>query len=843
MPDESIRLVHASGECEIDLARRELRVFGAPVPVGGRAFEIIEVLARSAGELVTKNQLMDRVWPGAIVSDNTLQVHAMAVRKALGPYRSLLKTVSGRGYRLLGDWAARRHDAARPPVGLQRTRDVGLSPVTNFPAAVTHLVGRTAAIARVRDLVSAYRVVTLTGPGGIGKTSLALKAARGIVGGFADGGWLVELASLSDPARVPSTLAGVLGLKLGAEETSGEAVARVVGENNLLLLLDNCEHVIDAAARLVETVMRLCPRVTILATSRESLRVDGEYVYRVAPLEVPEADEDEPERLLSRSAVELFVARTSAFSSDSSSRAENLAEIAAICRHLDGIPLAIEFAAARAVVLGVQQVTAGLHDRFELLKAGRRTALPRHQTLRAALDWSYDLLPEAEKRLLRCLAIFSGGFTIAAADFVVNDFDGDPSAVTDGIANLVAKSLVTLDSAETETRWYLLETTRAYALEKLAERDEARQTARRHTEFCSELFSSLATDGQPRAADDDLTRYRREIDNLRTALTWAFSADGDDALGVDLAAAAADFWSAVSLVAEACEWAGKALTRIGDAVGTRREMILRRYHLGLTLMFTKGMHDDARAALTRGADARPGTDRCRLSATGDDQFLWLFACRTAALHDALARAREYDEIARLDDPQSRAAADWLVGIPLIYLGMHIEASERLQRVVDDYPIASLSRHIIVFGADLRTVVFSNLAVSLLSRGLLDAASQAVMCAIEAARGTNAPASLCIALAAAAGFVFLSLVELDMAERYNDELIDHADKHTLRPFHATGLCVRGSLAVKRGDPNAGIDLLRGGLAEMRETTLLLHYHTWVTMASEACRGPGRGWPDR
>ena len=444
---------------------------------------------------------------------------------------------------------------------------------------------------------------------------------------------------------MPSTLAGVLGLKLGAEETSGEAVARVVGDNNLLLLLDNCEHVIDAVASLTETFMRLCPRVTILATSREALRVDGEYVYRVAPLEVPEADEDEPERLLSRSAVELFVARTSAFSSDFSSRAENLAEIAAICRHLDGIPLAIEFAAARAVVLGVQQVTAGLHDRFALLKAGRRTALPRHQTLRAALDWSYDLLPEAEKRLLRRLAIFSGGFTLAGAAFVTNEPDGDTSAITDGIANLVAKSLVTLDLAETETRWYLLETTRAYALEKLAERDEARQTARRHTEFCSELFSSLATDGQPRAADDDLTRYRREIDNLRTALTWAFSADGDDALGVDLAAAAADFWSAVSLVAEACEWAGKALTRIGDAVGTRREMILR-YHLGLTLMFTKGMHDDARAALTRALTlAREQTDvdyqqRATIS-------LWLFACRTAALHDALARAREYEEIARL----------------------------------------------------------------------------------------------------------------------------------------------------------------------------------------------------
>src|SRR5271165_657854 len=203
MPDEHIRLIHASGECEIDLARRELRVLGSAVPVGGRAFEVIEVLARSAGEIVTKDDLIDRIWPGAIVGENTLHVHAGAIRKALGPYRNLLRTESGRGYRLLGDWSVRRHDALRPPVGPRKMRIDGESPVTNFPVPVTRLIGRTAAVARLRDLVSAYRLVTLTGPGGIGKTSLALKAARRVVGEFADGAWLVELASLSDPTLVP----------------------------------------------------------------------------------------------------------------------------------------------------------------------------------------------------------------------------------------------------------------------------------------------------------------------------------------------------------------------------------------------------------------------------------------------------------------------------------------------------------------------------------------------------------------------------------------------------------------------------------------------------------------
>jgi len=209
------RPVYASGECEIDLARRELRILGSAVPIGGRAFEILEVLAQAAGELVTNDELMNRVWPGAVVMENTLQVHAAAVRKALGPYRGLLKTESGRGYRLLGEWTVRPYHAARPPVGLRQLRATDELAGTNFPASLTPLIGRSAAQQRLHDLVSAYRVVTLTGPGGIGKTALALEVARRVGAEFAGGGWLVELASLSDPDLVPSAVAGALRLRLG----------------------------------------------------------------------------------------------------------------------------------------------------------------------------------------------------------------------------------------------------------------------------------------------------------------------------------------------------------------------------------------------------------------------------------------------------------------------------------------------------------------------------------------------------------------------------------------------------------------------------------------------------
>ena len=390
---EGIRLVFASGECEIDLARRELRVLGSPVPVGVRAFEIVEVLAQSAGELVTKDELMDRIWPGAVVMENTLQVHVAAVRKALGPYRRLLKTKSRRGYRLLGEWTVRSNDPPKPPVGLRPIRVPAESPATNFPATVTQLIGRSAAVLRLQDLASAYRIVTLTGPGGIGKTALALEVARRGLGAFADGGWLVELASLSNPDLVPSAVAGALGLRLGSNIISPEAVARAIAGKKLLLVLDNCEHVIDAAAALAAVFLRLCPGATILATSREVLRIEGEYAFPVPPLEVPAREQVDADQILGHSAPELFITRAKELGSDFSSRAESLPTIAEICRHLDGIPLAIEFAAARAATLGTEQVAAGLRNRFALLTSGRRMALPRHRTLRATLDWSYGSWP------------------------------------------------------------------------------------------------------------------------------------------------------------------------------------------------------------------------------------------------------------------------------------------------------------------------------------------------------------------------------------------------------------------------------------------------------------------
>ena len=788
MPDDQTRLVHASGECEIDLARRELRVSGSFVPVGGRAFQIIEVLAGSAGELVTKDELLDRIWPGTIVGENTLHVHAGALRKALGPYRNLLKTESGRGYRLLGDWSVRRHEAAKPPVGPQRMRIDGESPVTNFPLPVNRLIGRTAAVARLRDLMSAYRLVTLTGPGGIGKTSLALKAARGVVGEYADGGWLVELASLSDPALVSTAVAGALRVSTGLTNVPPETIVHSIGDKKLLLVLDNCEHLIEAVATLAETLLVHCPQATIIATSRETLRIAGEQVYRVPPLEVPAAGLDDAAHILSHTAVELFIARTRASDAGFSPRPDELVGIGAICRHLDGIPLAIEFAAAHASTFGLHRMAAGLHDRLALLTRGRRTALPRHRTLRGVLDWSYDLLSAAEQRLLRHLAVFTGGFTVEAAAAVISGGDADLSSVMEDIANLVAKSLVTLDR-DVASRWYLLETIRAYAATKLDEHGERGAAVRRHAAYFRDLFPWSWLASSSAVSTDDRASRIREIDNVRAALDWCFSAGGDRALGLNLMAGYAR-WSRVDV--------GIPMLDVTDAA--RQPLNL----LGRALDAAEALDDlDAQARALIGLITHHS-----FSAEHD---------RTLAAAQRLLLVTD-----RIGDEALSRIAGRLMGNALVMLGRPREAQGFLESYLNAYRSTNDQPRSSESPVEHRALAHAFLSRALWLRGFIDQAKREAQASLDDLPATDAPFPLCRVLFYGVCRIMPTTGDFAAAEQSIARLIEAATRINAPFWQTSGHFLSGKLMIERGDFARGVAVLNDAFDTCRRTGWRMSY---------------------
>jgi predicted ATPase/DNA-binding winged helix-turn-helix (wHTH) protein len=799
-------LVYACDQWEIDLGRRELRARGIPVPLGGRAFEVVTVLVQSASEFVTKDHLMERVWPGAIVGEGTIHVHISAVRKALGSDRGLLKTASGRGYRLLGSWTPQHQERTAARAYSPPPRAPGAPPANNFPPLITRLIGRAAACEFVRDLVSAYRVVTLTGPGGIGKTALAIKAVRYLLPDFEDGGWIVELASLSDPNLVPSTVAATLGLKITGE-ISAESVARAVGGRHLLLVLDNCEHVIDAAANLAETLTRLCPRTSIVATSREILRIDGESVYRVPPLDVPNARQAAPDSIMQYSAVELFVARTRALDASFSPTAEDLASIAAICRRLDGMPLAIELAAASAAALGIAQVSAGLRDRFALLTRGRRTALPRQRTLRATLDWSYELLPETERRLLRHLSVFAGGFTVDSAAAVIADAGLDAATVTDCIANLITKSLIALDPTSGATRWTLLETIRAYALQKLAESDESDDAQRRHAAFFRDLFGPQAQGARSSLSDEDLASRVREIDNIRAALDWSFSSAGDEAIGVDLTAAYAPVWRHLSLMSECRERCERALLSLEPHVAANMRLRMElQMALASAIFITMGPPDQAKTLLTEAIETAVALNDLNSQAGALSALLAIYTSRGEYAR-ALIAAKQIEQIAhRIGDPIQPFLPYQHMGATLFLNGRPREAQQYFERVLRSPAAPENRRDVFYSNSNDHAVTRAMLARALWTQGFAEQALNEARLSLKE-QSTDHPLLLCRALYHGICRIAMMTGDFATADREIARLIELATGLNAALWVTAGHFLKGQLLVERGEFTQGLLVLR------------------------------------
>jgi predicted ATPase/DNA-binding winged helix-turn-helix (wHTH) protein len=527
---------------------------GVPVRLGSRALAILTALVERAGELVSKNELMARVWPNLVVDECNLKVNVSALRRALGdgqPGRRYVANVSGRGYCFV---APVGQCGAGEPAAHKSTTD---ECAHNLPISQTRAVGRADTISKLRDQLPRQRLVTIVGAGGIGKTTVALTLAEALVSTYEDGVRFVDLALLKDPHLVPCTLASALGLTVHP----GNAVPRLIEfllGRRMLIVLDSCEHVIATAAILAGQLLAGTRGIHILATSREPLRVDGEHVHRLGPLEVPPSSLGlTAGEALTFSAVQLFVERVAANVDGFQLNDADAPIVADICRKLGGAALAIELAATRVDAFGIRQLSTLLDDRFRILNQGRRTAQPRHQSLTAALDWCYDYLPEDERVVLRRLSIFAGAFTLQSAIAVAGETKIN---IVEAVANLVAKSLVSADVGGAVVQYRLLGTMRAYALQKLTESGKLDEFARRHAEHHLDLFMQAEAEFGSRPAADWLEDYGRRVDDVRTALNWAFSPNGDASVGVALTVASIPLWTSLLLMNECHEFVKRTLT-------------------------------------------------------------------------------------------------------------------------------------------------------------------------------------------------------------------------------------------------------------------------------------------
>ncbi|RKE35733.1 putative ATPase [Paraburkholderia sp. BL23I1N1] len=708
------------GPLQVDVERREVFLDGQPVRLGSRAFDVLAILIAANGGLVSKNEILRQVWPNAIVEENNLQVHMSALRKVLGESRGLIQTVSGRGYRLI----PRASSSAFSGSGedddtLKDVMQRGSVP-HNLPVNLSALIGRDEALNDVSLALASARHVTLVGSGGIGKTRLAVEVARGSFERFPDGVYLVALASASDASSVLAAFATSIGVNPASGPLTLARISKEFRERSVLFVLDNCEHVLGHAAELAEALLGVGPGVRVLATSRESLRIANEHLYWVASLQVPAQDEHS-QHVLQCSAVELFLSRARAIDARFSSDEKSIHLTGMVCRRLDGIPLAIELAAARAAILGIATLASHLDDRFNMLTGGNRTALPRHQTLKATLDWSHAMLDDAERTTLRRLGIFASGFTMDAAIAVVSDGALRDPEVVAALSGLVEKSLVVRGMACGSASYRLLETTHAYAMQKLEDNGEQRVVALNHARYFVGLLEreALSRADPARAFSDGWHhRMRALLDDLRMALGWALSPKGDAALGETLAVKVVFLLYELSLVDECCAWARRALDTVAathhDSRSTRylRVRMQLKAALGAALVYVNGPNEETFSIWSE--------TLASAIALGDQAFearalwgMWNASQSSGAARNALAFARRFELLAAEEDGTGSAVLAYrLLGIASHYAGDQRQARASLEQFLrhseglhQRLPLGQSVDHRIVSGATLARVLW------------------------------------------------------------------------------------------------------------------------------------------
>ena len=776
-----------------------------PVHIGARALDLLIVLIERAGEVVTKDELFARVWPGVTVDEGNLRTQVALARKALRDGQAgarYVMTVPGRGYRFVGHISTKETPKPAEP------QSPPIESALGIPTRLTRLIGRDDAISDIAGRLNRNRFVTITGAGGIGKTSVALAVAEHAFTSYADGVCLVDCAPLLGASLVARKLASALGLEIAVDDPTDGLIAFLRGKRKLIVL-DCCERVVEAAAILVENLLKGAAGIGILATSREPLRAEGEIVCRLPPLEVPPTSIDlTADDALNYPAVQLFIERVESSIGQFELSDTNAPIVADICRSLDGIALAIELAAGRVDVFGLPGVAARLEDRVRLLTHGRRTALPRHQTLTATLDWSYDALPKSEQAALRRLSVFAGRFTLDGAQAVATDDLVTSSDTVEIVASLVSKSLLNADVATAIGHYRLLDTTRAYASKKLTESGEFDQTARRHADYIQHMLERASADAEASSSLATAARLSAEsklADEARAVIDWAFLAGGDIELGISLTVACVPLWTRLSLNGECCRYVERALLagKTSFEQNDRREMQLLTA-LGAALVWTEGSGPEADAAFTNAlkiAESLNDVDYQIRTLWG----LWSSHFNSGRIRKSLDTAKKFRDVAsNHGDTAAALVGERTIGMSLFYLGDHTGSRHHAELMLRGYfRPRDRSRIIVRFQFDPRIVCRTLLSKLLWAQGFPDRAMDEVCGVVEEATSIGHPMSLALALAQGACPVTLLSGDFIEAERFINLLLKHAVQHALHLWHAWGTCFDAMLLIARGSTGEGL----------------------------------------
>jgi predicted ATPase/DNA-binding winged helix-turn-helix (wHTH) protein len=779
---------------------RRLERGGLAVPLGDRAFDILRVLTEHAGKIVTNRELMVAVWGKVVVGEGSLRFHINGLRKVLaqdGTHSQYIKNVTRRGYTFIAP--VRKAILDSPQGTVTQRYEPG-----RMPRRPTDIIGRVAEIQEIAGLLSHSRFVTLVGSGGVGKTTVALELAYGLREQF-DLVCFVDLDTIKEPSWVTRAVAAAAGLVVSSASPVSSLIA-CFRDKRVLLILDSCERVLEASAMLAEQIRDECAAVTILATSQEALRADGERAYLLGPLRAPaDGSPLSCEAALSYPAIELFIIRARAALPPFHLTAENGAHVAAICRSVDGIPLAIELAAGRVGTLALPTIADLLTTQFALSWPGRRTAAERHRTLGGAITWAIELLNDEERVVLRRLAVFSAPFTLEAAQCVACGGDIPAACIARALCNLVARSLVSSSCLDGSSHFRLLGVMQAFANKMLEESEESTQVAERHANFFCEFLEKAYAGSTEVFRAAVWHSHAASLGNVRAALAWAQKQKSGATLMARLAAAAGPFFLDLSLLSDCAYWAQIGLDALDrNHRGSLYELELQAC-LGLAVFYGRGGLEQARSCLNRALqlaeEHRDPYNQLRLLGA-----LNIFHERSGEPQEALRLAERAQTVATsLCDPPCLAMANWLLGTAAQMSGDQPAARRLCEQAWSRPPLSSVVKRVRFGFGDHRVRALCALVRSLWLLGKADEARSAASRVLQEADQFGHPHSVAMVLAGIAP-VWLWMGEWDAAQACLSRLAEHTAQYSMGIHVAVVRGFQGQLAVELGDATAAVEAL-------------------------------------